>query len=280
MIDIHTHTFPDSISERAIKKLSHTAGVRPFSDGTEAGLSESSKKAGIELAVILPVATTPEQVDTINESSARINETTSETGLFSVGAIHPDTENYKQVIKTIRDLGLRGVKIHPVYQRCALDDVKFLRIMSYASELGLFTITHTGIDIGFPELDLCSPKMARRVWESLGDIPLILAHMGGWGQWEEVPELLSETGYMLDTAFSTGKLHTAEGFSEPVTSIPLLDRDGFMRIYDSFGPERILFGTDSPWSDPEESIGFIRSLGLPESDFELVMGGNARRLLS
>jgi predicted TIM-barrel fold metal-dependent hydrolase len=280
IIDFHTHTFPNSIADRAIKKLSHTAGVRPFSDGTEIGLSASTRLAGIDLAVILPVATSPQQVSTINDSSARINEHISETGLFSIGAIHPDTPDYKQVIRTVRDLGLRGIKIHPVYQGCALDDDRFLNIMSYAAELGLFTVTHTGIDIGFPELDLCSPHMARSVWHHLGNIPLVLAHMGGWGQWQDVPELLSETGFMLDTAFSTGTLHTAEGFKEPVTSIPLLDKDGFLRIYHAFGPSRILFGTDSPWSDPTESIDFIRSLDLSESDFELIMSGNARRLLS
>ena len=45
------------------------------------------------------------------------------------------------------------------------------------------------------------------------------------------------------------------------------------------GADKVLFGTDSPWSDPVQQMEYIRSLELSEEDKRLVLGENARRLL-
>ena len=46
-----------------------------------------------------------------------------------------------------------------------------------------------------------------------------------------------------------------------------------------FGPERVLFGTDSPWSGQRESLEWLRALPLTEGERDAVLGGSARRLL-
>ena len=57
MIDFHTHTFPERIAAMAIAKLQQASHSRAFTDGTAEGLQASMARAGIELSVVLPVAT-------------------------------------------------------------------------------------------------------------------------------------------------------------------------------------------------------------------------------
>ena len=83
--------------------------------------------------------------------------------------MHPDYENYKRELSRFKELGLPGVKLHPVYQGVALNDIRNLRIIERAAEPGLIVLTHTGYDVGYPGLPLCSPKMAREVIDTLGD---------------------------------------------------------------------------------------------------------------
>ncbi len=279
IIDIHTHTFPDRIAAKTVDSLSRVSHSVPFTDGSCAGLLRAMERSGIDRSLILPVATSPKQVVHVNDASAALNETYGPRGLLSFGCIHPEFEDYRQELSRIRDLGLKGIKIHPVYQGADVDSPQFLRILDRAAELDLIVITHAGLDIGFPGVVRCSPAMIRHVIREIGEFRFIAAHMGGWRNWEEVPEYLADTKVCLDSAFSTGAIHPLnDGHYQP-EDLPMMDQEDFMRLYDAFGPERILFGTDSPWSSPEESLSFLRSLPVPPEALEQMLGGNAARLL-
>ena len=143
IIDFHTHTFPDKIAAAAIDKLSGMSHTRPFTDGTAGGLAASAKAAGIDLSVILPVATNAKQVTSINDYAAKSNEITETTGLLSFGCIHPDYPEWKNELSRIFALGLKGIKLHPVYQDVNFDDMRYLRILERAGELGLVIVTHS-----------------------------------------------------------------------------------------------------------------------------------------
>ena len=74
IIDFHTHMFPPVIAGRTLAKLAECSGKAPETDGTYEGLLSSSKEAGIECSVVLPIATKPSQFRTINEYAARFQE--------------------------------------------------------------------------------------------------------------------------------------------------------------------------------------------------------------
>ena len=279
VIDFHTHTFPDSIAVSTLQKLSGVSHSAPFTDGTAAGLAGSMAAAGVDLSIVLPVATSPRQVARINESAARNNEHTAETGLFSFGCIHPDCENWREELDRIAALGLKGVKLHPVYQGVDLDDPRYLRILTRAGELGLIAVTHAGVDIGYPDAANCLPAVVRRAVEQAGPVTLVVAHMGGWKRWAEAAELLADLPVYLDTSFSTGSIAPLDDGHYAPEELPLLQEEEFVQMVRRFGPERILFGTDSPWSGQRESVEWVRALPLPPEEKEAILGGNARRLL-
>ena len=74
VIDFHTHTFPDHVAPRAVDSLRRSANTINYLDGTDTSLSVSTKENGIELSVVLPVATRLGQAQAINAASAQKNQ--------------------------------------------------------------------------------------------------------------------------------------------------------------------------------------------------------------
>ena len=150
IFDIHTHTFPGKIASPTLQKLQSMSHTMPFTDGTVSGLRASMTAAGVDRSLVLPVATNARQVPHVNDASARINEQAGETGIFSFGCMHPDFDGWREELARIASLGLKGIKLHPVYQDVDFDDVRYLRILDRCGELGLTVLTHAGLDVGFP----------------------------------------------------------------------------------------------------------------------------------
>ncbi len=284
IIDIHTHTFPDKIADRAVDSLSNKAHIVPHSSGTIDGLISSMKTAGIDISVVMPVATSAEQVVKINDSSIRNNEKYYDNSsalhkVLSFGCMHPEFEDYKNELKRLSQNGIKGIKIHPVYQGANIDDTKFLNIIDSAAQNDLVVLTHAGLDVGFPGVVHCSPKMCRNVINTIGDFKFVLAHMGGWENWNEVPEMFADTCAYLDTSFSSESLEPlTDGYWDD-KDITMLNASHYKDFIQTFGSDRILFGSDSPWTDQSHSVEFIKALNLPANDINNILGQNALKLL-
>ena len=278
IIDFHTHTFPDSIAARAVDSLSKEAHIIAHTDGTVSGLINSMDKGGIDMSVLLPVATNSGQVEGINDKAFRINEKYHDR-LITFGCIHPEYSRYKEELRRLKNEGIKGIKIHPVYQKTDIDSKPFLDIIYAACENDLIVITHAGLDIGFPGVVNCSPKMCRNVINNIGEFKFVLAHMGGWRNWDEVPLYLEDTTAYLDTSFSSGRIQAlSDGYWDDKDKA-MLDKEGFKKLVNAFGSNRILFGSDSPWSSQKEAAEYIRSLGLSDEDLDNIMYSNTAKLL-
>ena len=279
IVDFHTHTFPERIAATTLEKLQGMSHIRPFSDGTQAGLARSMKQAGIAVSVVLPVATNARQVSRVNDASVQLDHEGAAQGILSFGCMHPELEDWEEELERIAGLGLKGIKIHPVYQGVDIDDLRFVRILSKCAQLGLIVVTHAGLDVGFPGKVNCSPAMIRRALDRAGEVKLVLAHMGGWRNWQEVAGLLADTGAYLDTSFSLGSMTpNADGYYQG-KDIGLLDESSFVELVRAFGAQRVLFGTDSPWGGQTEDVKAILRLPLTDEERTAIFGENACRLL-
>ena len=104
--------------------------------------------------------------------------------------------------------------------------------------------------------------------------------MGGWKCWQEAKELLPETGIYLDTAFALGEMQPApDAYRWKKEDLQLLREDEFLGLLEAFGTDRVLFGTDSPWADPETEVRKIKSLPLSRTEISRILVDNAERLL-
>jgi len=271
-IDFHTHVFPQHIASAALKKLSLASHTPPFSQGTEAALLASMARAGIDCAVLLPVATNPLKVSSMNRSLSQPRE---DFRLIPFGAMHPEMEQPLEELKQLRAWGVRGIKLHPVYQGIDMDDIRTLRILDGAAALGMYTVVHAGDDIGYPGVSRSSPEQILSALKQVGKTNLILAHMGGWKRWDEVLPL-AQYGVYLDTSFSLGEI---PGTYYSPEEKRLLSPKDFCSLVHAFGADRILFGTDSPWTDQKKSVEEILQLDLTEEEKEKILFRNGEAIL-
>lgn len=288
IIDFHTHTFPPAIAGRALNKLATNARTAYYTDGTADGLMHSMVQSGIDCSVLLPVATKPSQVTDINKEAIAVNAkatgclkaVASAPFFLSFGGIHPDCENYREVLRELANEKVPGIKIHPVFQNVGIDDIRFLRIIECASENGLIVLTHAGFDVGYGDNDLASVSRIVRMLDSVHPQKMVLAHMGGWQQWNQVESELVGRDVYLDTAYSLLPIIPQEGTDRRPEEDPPMSSEQFLRIVKNHGADHILFGTDSPWENQSTAIDFIKNSGLTEAEQSAIFSGNALKLLS
>ena len=280
IIDFHTHTFPEKISAKTVQKLAGISHTMPFTNGSVPELISSMAEAKVDYSVNLPVMTSADQVAKVNSSLTEQREQLLTQGIITFGGMHPDYENYKEELRLLKQTGIPGIKLHPAYQNVDFDDIRMMRIIDYASELGLIILTHAGIDIGLYHHNYCSERHILKVVDQIHPTKLVLAHMGGWGCWEDVERDLAGAPVFLDTAFAIGPITpNPEQNDKPYLETNLSNED-FVRICRKHGIDKILFATDSPWQEQRDYIERVRQTGLTSSEQEAVLGENARKLLS
>ena len=192
--DAHAHIYPGKIAEKA------TANVGKFYDipmdevGLPHILHEEGTAAGIDRFLVCSVATKVEQVESINrfiaEKCAKYPE------FIGLGAWHQDVTDVSGVLDEIQALGLRGIKLHPDFQRFHIDDDNMIEVYAECSRRGLPVLFHTGDD----RMDFSSPRRLANVLEKLPDFLCIAAHLGGYREWADARAVLRGTNVYIDCA--------------------------------------------------------------------------------
>ena len=265
LIDFHTHTFPDKIAEKTItllnQKIKDHFGyyLNPLTDGTVGCLDSVMDSQGVDLSVILPIATKATQTETIINASAQIRN----SRLISFATIHPDNDNKAETLQRIKEMGFVGIKIHPDYQDSFIDSKENLEILQICEKLGLYTVIHAGIDGGFPPPHHALPERIKNTLEYISGEYLIAAHLGGFLSWDDVEKYLVGTTIYFDTSMTAG-------YIEP---------EQMRRIIVNHGSDKILFGSDCPWNSPSEILQLLESLSLPEADLDNIKYRNGAEIL-
>lgn len=261
IIDIHTHIFPDELAPRAMAVLSDNCKSLPLLDGTCAGLLASMDKAGVDKSAIMPIATKPSHVRSINKWAADISR--KHNKLISFGTLHPAQDDWRDEIGQLVADGIPGVKLHPDYQNFFVDDSDLVPIYKALADAGLILLFHAGVDIGLPPPVHCTPGRLARVLDSVPELKIIAAHMGGYDRWDDVKKYLAGRDLYFDTSYS----------------LTDLGADKMAELIKAHGVDKVLFGTDSPWTGQAAEIAGIRALPLANDEINAILGGNAARLL-
>lgn len=262
IIDFHVHAFPDALAAKALSLLSKcSGGVKPNYDATISGLESYLAKNNVDYAVVLNIATNPHQEKKVNDFAISLLE---KKNIIPFGSVHPDSPNALSELERLAKAGIRGIKLHPDYQHFFVDDEKMFPIYKKIAELGFITVFHAGVDIGYPNPVHCTPERLLRVLDLFDDAPVVAAHFGGWLLWDSVLEDLCGTQVYLDTAFSSGKMPP----------------DYAKELIKAHGADKVLLGSDMPWSDTLDEVRFVQSLDLSAEDEEKILSNNAKRLLN
>lgn len=263
MIDFHTHFFPDNIAQRAVGQLSEAGNVVPHGDGTIHALKRIMEEDGVSLSINLPVATKPDQVIKLNRFA--VEHADVRTGVISFGAMHPDFSsvgNIKEEIAFLAHHGVRGIKMHPEYQKFYPDEISLYPIYEACAEFGLLVHFHAGRDIAFDKVH-GTPERFSKIPQLGRGLRVVLAHMGGYQMWEEVTtNLIGLPDFFFDTAYCL----TMEDWQ-------------MKEIIFGHGAYKILFGSDMPWNRPGDIAEKIKRLDIGSQFEEMIFEGNAKRIL-
>ncbi|MBE5817196.1 MAG: amidohydrolase [Clostridiales bacterium] len=260
IINFHAHAFDDGIAQRAIASLEKGANTKAYIGGTASDLTNDMAANSISYSVIHPVATKPTQVSKINRWIL-----TLPSCIIPFGAMHPYAENIGGELDFLVENGIVGIKLHPDYGSYYAEDERVADVCRMAQERGLGVMFHAGVDIAFPDIVHCTPRMIADIAVKFPDLKIFAAHMGGCKMWEDTITYLAECeNVYVDTSMSAS----------------LMDKAMLYRLLDAIPTERILFGTDSPWLDTKKEIETIQGLSISDEKKDMIFSGNALRVLS
>lgn len=261
VLDFHTHAFPEKIAKSAISTLASRCGnCYPQHEGTVDSLVQKIKQSSCDKAVVLNIATNPKQQKNVNDFAISL---LSNPDVIPFGSVHPESDDAINELYRLKKAGIKGIKLHPNYQNFFVDDEKLFPIYEKAANLGLITVFHSGVDLGIPDPICCTPDRLLNVLPIFQGTPVVAAHMGGYMLWQDVFKKLAGTDIYLDTSYSFGRI------PPPWAN----------QIIKKHGADKILFGSDMPWSSTGNEIRFIESLDLTEQEKEKIFYENAAKLL-
>lgn len=277
VIDFHVHAFPNKVADKAIETLEVIYGVKCFSDGKIYSLLENMKKTNVDISVIQPVSTDPRQVVSINTWSASLNKICK--SLIGFGTMHPKFDGYYDEIQRMKELGIKGIKFQPSFQQFYPDDERMFPIYEAIIRAGMIMMFHAGDEIKPAKIVYSTPIRLARVLDAMKNVmddcgyyvingskktaKFVAAHLGSYMMWDQVEECLLGRELYFDVSYTFGHL----------------DSERILQIIKGHGIERVLFGSDFPFSSPDSDMEYINRLDLTDEEKDMILSGNALKLL-
>ena len=148
--------------------------------------------------------------------------------------------------REVRELGLRGLKLHGVPSR---------EMVETAAELKIPILYHPpGV------------RDSLEVVQSHPDVAFILAHLGSFASrdWKEHVRAIEAAGRLANLYLDTSSVVFFEYLERAANELPA---------------EKLIFGSDGPLVNSQVELYKVRLLRLPQTKEQLVLGGNILRLL-
>jgi uncharacterized protein len=216
--------------------------------------------AGIDHAMCLAVAAVARTVERTNEFIGSI-----ERDRFTpFGTVHPELP-IEVNLRSLADNGIRGVKLHPLFQELSLADPRVLDLLRALAEADVTIITHAGAGGDAAANDRGTPANLRAALDAVPDLRLIACHFGGYHQLDDAEELVVGSTAYLETSWPP--------------RLGDLDRDRIRSLVRRHGADRVVFGSDWPMADPAAELAAVRDLGLEPHEVDAILGNTLAGIL-
>jgi predicted TIM-barrel fold metal-dependent hydrolase len=259
IIDSHCHVWPDDIAAKVLS--SRPANLDPVHDGTIVGLLRTMDAAGIDRAVCMGVAAVARTVERTNQFIGGLDR----DRFIPFGTVHPEIA-VQQNLASLRENGITGVKLHPLFQDLSLADPRVIDILHALADSEIVVITHVGAGSDEVANQRGTPAQLRAAIEAVPNLTVIACHFGGYHRLDEAEELIVGSPAILETSWPP---RMAE-----------LDPERILGIIARHGADRVVYGSDWPMADPAAEIAAVRALGLNKEDEVAILGGNLERILA
>ncbi len=276
IIDFHTHVFSPQIKKKRSKYIDSDSCFAILYSKKEAKLATADEliadmdKNKVDISVITNIGWTTHELcvetnDYILESVARYPQR-----LIGFCTVQPNS--YEAAIAEIERCakgGIRGVgEMRPDMQLFDLKDEQVMEpFIEIIRKYKLILLTHASEPVGheYPGKGGVTPDILYPFITSFTDLTIVCAHWGGglpfYALMPEVKQALHNVYF--DTAASPF-LYSPQVYNQVIQLV---------------GGDKILFGSDYPLLTQNRLLSEINSLDLPEETRNLILSGNAQRLL-
>jgi predicted TIM-barrel fold metal-dependent hydrolase len=213
----------------------------------------------VERAVICPIKPRAYHLsaanDLVGDAAAR------QARFIPLARVDPNLEDdaVRELERAVGTLGARGLFLHPWEETFRVSDPRLDPLLTRCLDLHVPVMVATG----YPWVSEAAQvgELARR----FPGVPIVMTHGGqinisGLGQADAFAVLQRHPNVHIDTS-------------------GVYRQDFLEDVATQLGPERLLFGSNSPRMDIRLEVQRVRWLTVDDASRELVLGGNARRVL-
>ncbi|OQX53053.1 MAG: hypothetical protein B5M53_07430 [Candidatus Cloacimonas sp. 4484_209] len=165
--------------------------------------------------------------------------------------INPNEKGFEDEIKRCVENGLKGMKLHPRSQNFSLKSKNVKKCLELVRRYEVPVIIHCGRTV---DLDAF-----KKLAEEFSDVSLIIGHAG------------------MDRPAETTKI--AEKYKNVFLEISINTQDSVRFILEHTDINQILFGSDTPYGDPELTLKRINNIKLKKEERRYILYENAKNLL-
>lgn len=216
---------------------------------TTDALLRNMDRAGIDMSLVMAIPHVYDNDYVLRQAKSH------EDRLIPWAYVDPWHHPHPEVsIRQIAEQGFKGIKMRAIGLRYHLSDHVLLDpIVASCRENGLIVSLHTGDDAS------CTPLMVKEMATTFPDVQFVLIHGGFRMLIEDAIRVAKECPNVTidQTAGSCWQLR---------------------RAVDELGPDRIIYGSDSPFMDTRVELKRFRTVITDPHALELALGGNAMRL--
>lgn len=240
----------------------HTRCKRPESDdeivaaGREVGVTRINVLGDVLAFGFFP---TPEQIRVINDGNKRSIDRYPDvfTCFCYVNPENPADFTIAEIEGRVREDGFRGIKLEASVNA---RDERLDPIMQTAERLGVSVLHHAWYDTTGSDDNSSTPADIANMALRFPKVPIIMAHLGG-ARVRGVQDIKPYPNLHIDTSGS-----------QPMTGL-------VEYAVSEIGPGRVLYGSDVPGRDYSAQIGRVTGARLSDAVKEMILYGNAARLV-
>lgn len=265
----HAHVFPKGSKDNAQLE----------------NLKDLMEKCGIEGAVCFaPFNHQTERVGiTINQNKWLYEEIKNEKNLIGFGTINFDIGSINSQVKEIKELGFKGIKIHPAAQEVKVDGRELFEVYAEAERQGLFVSFHTGLH--WHRIRDYSMLLFDEVAYNFPNLKFSMEHVGGYSFFKEALLVMNNNERKGNNIYAglTSISMEEDALGNLRQGAWSLTDDDLCTLIHQTGEKNSIFGLDFPYKNVEytkNAIERIKNLPITEDAKKGILGENLKAVLN
>lgn len=248
IVDVHTHVWecPCHIADRFVEDIRYTAGAGYKDIHVDLERHRQAMEP-VDRAIVLGFRARHVGVLVPNEYVAEYVARHPDR-LIGFCSVDPqDFDAVDQLDHAVQTLGLRGLKMGPIYQNVAPTDSRFRRILKRAEELRIPMLIHQGTTFcADVSLEIANPVQLQSCAIEFPRLPMVIAHLGH--PWINETLVLIRKHRNLYSDISALFYRPWQFYNALVTAMEY----GVLH--------KLLMGSDYPFTTPQQTMDALRAV--------------------